>query len=183
MSPQISNEEPLRIECRHFVECVRTGSRAAVRAPRAACAPCGCSRRCSARSTRAAPRSGCRRPGAAREALRPPVRPGAGADARPRRRARRGRRARRLASWSTAAPRSATGCEIQDGAVLGKRPRLGQRSTAPREDARAAACSEAGARGLRGRGRLRRRAASGAGAIVGDQAQVRERVDGRRRQR
>jgi predicted dehydrogenase len=25
MSPQISNEEPLRIECRHFVECVRTG--------------------------------------------------------------------------------------------------------------------------------------------------------------
>jgi predicted dehydrogenase len=26
MSPQISNEEPLRIECRHFVECVRTGS-------------------------------------------------------------------------------------------------------------------------------------------------------------
>jgi predicted dehydrogenase len=25
MSPQISNEEPLRIECRHFVECVRDG--------------------------------------------------------------------------------------------------------------------------------------------------------------
>jgi predicted dehydrogenase len=25
MSPQISNEEPLRIECRHFVECLRTG--------------------------------------------------------------------------------------------------------------------------------------------------------------
>jgi predicted dehydrogenase len=25
-SPQISNEEPLRIECRHFVECVRDGS-------------------------------------------------------------------------------------------------------------------------------------------------------------
>jgi predicted dehydrogenase len=25
MSPQISNEEPLRIECRHFLECVRTG--------------------------------------------------------------------------------------------------------------------------------------------------------------
>jgi predicted dehydrogenase len=25
MSPQISNEEPLRIECRHFVECVREG--------------------------------------------------------------------------------------------------------------------------------------------------------------
>ena len=25
-SPQISNEEPLRIECRHFIECVRTGA-------------------------------------------------------------------------------------------------------------------------------------------------------------
>jgi predicted dehydrogenase len=24
-SPRISNEEPLRIECRHFVECVRSG--------------------------------------------------------------------------------------------------------------------------------------------------------------
>ena len=26
ISPQISNEEPLRIECRHFVECVRDGA-------------------------------------------------------------------------------------------------------------------------------------------------------------
>jgi predicted dehydrogenase len=26
VSPQISNEEPLRIECRHFVECARTGA-------------------------------------------------------------------------------------------------------------------------------------------------------------
>ncbi len=26
MSPQISNEEPLRIECRHFVECLATGA-------------------------------------------------------------------------------------------------------------------------------------------------------------
>jgi predicted dehydrogenase len=25
-SPHISNEEPLRIECRHFVECVRSGA-------------------------------------------------------------------------------------------------------------------------------------------------------------
>jgi len=24
-SPRVSNEEPLRIECAHFVECVRTG--------------------------------------------------------------------------------------------------------------------------------------------------------------
>jgi predicted dehydrogenase len=26
MSPQVSNEEPLRIECRHFIECVSTGA-------------------------------------------------------------------------------------------------------------------------------------------------------------
>jgi predicted dehydrogenase len=26
-SPRVSNEEPLRIECRHFVECVRSGAR------------------------------------------------------------------------------------------------------------------------------------------------------------
>jgi predicted dehydrogenase len=26
MSPRISNEEPLRIECRHFVECIRSGA-------------------------------------------------------------------------------------------------------------------------------------------------------------
>ena len=26
MSPHISNEEPLRIECRHFVECIRSGT-------------------------------------------------------------------------------------------------------------------------------------------------------------
>ena len=31
MSPQVSNEEPLRIECRHFVECVRHRHGAAVR--------------------------------------------------------------------------------------------------------------------------------------------------------
>ena len=29
-SPQISNEEPLRIECRHFVECLRDGAHAAL---------------------------------------------------------------------------------------------------------------------------------------------------------
>jgi predicted dehydrogenase len=27
MSPRISNEEPLRIECQHFVDCVRDGAR------------------------------------------------------------------------------------------------------------------------------------------------------------
>ena len=29
-SPRVPNEEPLRIECRHFLECVRDGSRAAL---------------------------------------------------------------------------------------------------------------------------------------------------------
>ena len=42
-SPQISNEEPLRIECRHFVECVRTGA-----APRSG-AESGAARRAGAR--------------------------------------------------------------------------------------------------------------------------------------
>jgi len=65
-------------------------------------------------------------------------------------------------------------CEIQDGAVLGKRPRLGARSTASRADlppleigAGAVIC--AGAVVYAG-------ARVAAGAIVGDQAQVRERV-------
>jgi predicted dehydrogenase len=26
MSPRVSNEEPLRLECRHFAQCVRTGA-------------------------------------------------------------------------------------------------------------------------------------------------------------
>jgi acetyltransferase-like isoleucine patch superfamily enzyme len=67
----------------------------------------------------------------------------------------------------------ADGCEIQDGAVLGKAPRLGRRSTAPRGELEplvieggASICTHAvvyaGAR-------------VGADAIVGDQAQVRER--------
>ena len=65
-------------------------------------------------------------------------------------------------------------CALQDGAVLGKRPRLGARSTAPRAELEplevgddavicAGAVVYAGAR-------------VGAGAIVGDQSQVRERV-------
>ena len=65
-------------------------------------------------------------------------------------------------------------CEIQDGAVLGKRPSLGARSTAPRAElppleigAGAVIC--AGAVVYAG-------ARVAAGAIVGDQAQVRERV-------
>ena len=67
------------------------------------------------------------------------------------------------------------GCEIQDGAVLGKRPRLGRAL-----DARRASELEPLVVGA-GRGRLRRARsctparASAQGAIVGDQAQVRER--------
>ena len=50
-SPRIPNAEPLRIECEHFLECIRTGA-----TPRsdgtAGCAWCACSRRCSARCVR-----------------------------------------------------------------------------------------------------------------------------------
>ena len=44
-SPRVSNDEPLRIECRHFVECVRDGGDAALRRRTAGCAWCACSRR------------------------------------------------------------------------------------------------------------------------------------------
>ena len=53
-SPRISNEEPLRIECRHFIECIAEGLRAALRRRRAACAWCACSRRCRSPSPRRA---------------------------------------------------------------------------------------------------------------------------------
>ena len=48
-SPHISNREPLRIECEHFVECIRTGSPRA-RTGTAAYASCACSSSCSFRS-------------------------------------------------------------------------------------------------------------------------------------
>ena len=51
MSPQISNEEPLRIECRHFVECLRDGRRAALRARERAARGARARGACSARST------------------------------------------------------------------------------------------------------------------------------------
>ncbi len=65
-------------------------------------------------------------------------------------------------------------CEIQDGVVLGKRPRLGPRSTAARAQLQPLEIEEgavicAGAVVYAGAG-------VGAGAIVGDQAQVRERT-------
>ena len=40
------NAEPLRLECEHFVECVRDGARADLRRRAAACASCACSRAC-----------------------------------------------------------------------------------------------------------------------------------------
>jgi acetyltransferase-like isoleucine patch superfamily enzyme len=67
------------------------------------------------------------------------------------------------------------GVTIQDGAILGKAPKLGARSTAPRDDgqplvieAGAAICAQAIV--LAG-------AHIGAGAIIGDQAFVRERAE------
>ena len=65
------------------------------------------------------------------------------------------------------------GCVIEDGAVLGKRPRLGPRSSASRAPPPPLVLGAA--RGLRGRRGVRRRAI-GDGAIVGDQAHVRERA-------
>ena len=45
-SPRIPNVEPLRLECEHFVECIRSGERHGRTAP-AACALFGCSSSCS----------------------------------------------------------------------------------------------------------------------------------------
>ena len=42
----ISNDEPLRIECEHFVECVRDGAQPRSDGRVAACAWCACWRRC-----------------------------------------------------------------------------------------------------------------------------------------
>jgi UDP-2-acetamido-3-amino-2,3-dideoxy-glucuronate N-acetyltransferase len=65
-------------------------------------------------------------------------------------------------------------CRIEDGAVLGKRPRLGPNSTAPRDELQrlqlgdeAVICANAV---------VYAGTHVGAGAIVGDQSQVRERV-------
>ena len=50
-SPRIPNLEPLRIECEHFIECIRTGATAPLGRRTAACASCACSRSCSSRWT------------------------------------------------------------------------------------------------------------------------------------
>ena len=46
-SPRIPNIEPLRAECEHFVECIRTGRHARARTGPAGCASSGCSSSCS----------------------------------------------------------------------------------------------------------------------------------------
>ena len=87
-SPRIPNVEPLRVECEHFVECVRDGARAALRRRERAARGRGCSRRCSrALDASARPRR--------RAALSPP-----------RHRRRRGRASvEDGAAWSASVPR------------------------------------------------------------------------------
>ena len=55
-SPAIPNDEPLRLECEHFVECLRTGERPRTDGQRAS-GWCGCWRPCRPHLTPAAPRS------------------------------------------------------------------------------------------------------------------------------
>ena len=50
----VPTAEPLRLECEHFVDCVREGRDADLRRRAAACASCACSRGCRPRWTRAA---------------------------------------------------------------------------------------------------------------------------------
>ena len=52
-SPRIDNVEPLRVECEHFLACVREARRRS-RTGRAACGWCACSRRCRSRCGRRA---------------------------------------------------------------------------------------------------------------------------------
>ena len=126
------------------------------------------------RSRRRAGRAGAPGPGRAAAAVR----------RRPGRRARR-RRARQDGRRHDRPP-TATSCieaghgdrrravEIQDGAVLGKSPTLARSSTAPRADARRRSCS--GRRGHLLRAIVFAGARSATGAIIGDQAYVRERA-------
>jgi UDP-2-acetamido-3-amino-2,3-dideoxy-glucuronate N-acetyltransferase len=67
----------------------------------------------------------------------------------------------------------ADGCEIQDGVVLGKAPRLGRRSTAPRGELEPLLIEEGAS--ICTHAVVYAGAHIGAEAIIGDQAQVRER--------
>ena len=177
-SPAVPNDEPLRLECEHFLDCVRTGDRprtdGAGRRPGGAGAggAAGVPRRRRRTAGRREPvGSGAVGDVSARGELPPTSPPGC--------------------CWASgveigagvelggnvvihAGTRIGDGCVIQDSAVIGKPPKLGSRSTAsaeappPRIDRRGAAIC-AGAVVLAG-------AEIGAGAVVGDQAQVRERA-------
>ena len=54
-SPAISNEEPLRIECRHFLDCDPRRAASRARAASRRCAWCACWSGSSARSTESSP--------------------------------------------------------------------------------------------------------------------------------
>ena len=77
---------------------------------------------------------------------------------------------------------SAPGCVVQDGAVLGKPPKLARHSTRRRR-AGSSRSSSRRARSICCGAIVFAGARIGAGAIVGDQAYVRERADDRRRAR
>ena len=80
-SPRIPNAEPLRLECEHFIECVRTRRDAALGRRTAGCAWCACSsalQRSLRRGLSAAlgsPRRRVRAPALAQPARRPPSGP------------------------------------------------------------------------------------------------------------
>ena len=107
-SPRVPNEEPLRIECRHFVERVRDGARAALR-------------------RRGRPARGAGAGGA-------PALIGGELACRSRLSCRPTRRSAPT-WWSTRGRSSVRACTLGDGCVVGKPPALGARSSAPRERA------------------------------------------------
>ena len=144
----------------------------------------GGGRSCRGRAT--APRSGLMAVARSRRATRVSAH---GRDRRPRARPQPDAQvgARRALRRQRRRPRrrraSATASSIQDGAMLGKPPVLAPTRAAAR-DRRAAARDRAPARGsARAGDRVRGRARSAPGAIVGDQAYVRERARDRRRAR
>jgi hypothetical protein len=126
-SPSIGNREPLRLECEHFVQCLREGARRA-RTGTPGCAWCACWRACRPRSTR---REGIRMqlsdlaPGLV---LGEGVQLGEGV---------------RIGAHVVIHPGTVIGdgCEIQDGAVLGKPPKLARHSTRPRGGGEPLTCS------------------------------------------
>ena len=161
-SPRVPNDEPLRIECAHFVDRVRDGQAPrsdgasglrVVRVLEAAAA---------ARSTRAAVlRPSDRAPGLLLgEGVAAPAR----GPARRQRGDPRGHRARR------------TTCGSRTARSWASRWRSGPQSTAARRERRAAAEIGDGRHRLRRRGGGGRRARSAPARVVGDQAHVRERA-------